>query len=1157
MFRALGWVCSLFLLALTLNPQVVFGQQVYGSIYGTVTDPTGAGVPGAKVTITDQEKGTKYEVTTDSVGNYTKDRLIPGLYTVQVEGTGFRTAVSRDIRVSVDQAARLDVALQVGNVSEQVEVTAAAPLLQSDRADVATTLTSTQIIELPNQNRNFQSYELLLPGTNRLGWQHASSENPQGSVQIQVNGQHFAGTGFQLDGTDNQDPILGIIVINPNLDAVTEAKISSQNYDAEFAYAGSGLMNVSTKSGTNQFHGSAFEYLQNNSPGFGTFARNPFNDAELNGVPPLKWNQFGGSIGGPIVKNKLFFFGDAQLTRRRTGSSVKTSVPTALARQGNFSEYLRAQEGAPLVMDTNGNQVRLQQNMIFDPATGDSATGVGRRAFPNNTIPTSRLSPQALALLQYFPMPNASGDPGFPYRNNFVTTGVEKFDTNNWDTRWDWFISEKQSLFGRYSYQQFSKDAPGAFDSLASGGIFPGGPALDNIGFAGTSDVLNQSVAIGYTYTFNPTLITDVRFGYMRYRVNVLPHGLGTSPAADIGMPGLNLDDYFTSGMPALFIQGDAGTNFGYSLGTNQCNCPLAQNEREFQFVDNTTKIIGRHSIKVGADLRYAMNLRVPSDSHRAGELTFSENYTGYVPEVGADVQQGLGWATFMLGQTTAFSRYVSPTTNAQERQKRFFWYAQDTWRVTDKLQINYGLRWEMVFPEKVNAAGNGGQLDLRTGEIAVFGVGGVSDHGIQDMNWKNFAPRLGVTYQLTPKTVVRAGYGWSYMLGTFGSIFGHNVTQNLPVLAYQQLNASTNFGSVFSLNQGPPAPTFPEPNPQTGRFPLPNGISGKARPLTLIMPRVMQYNVTVQHQLFKDFSISAGYVGNQGRHVFNGDGPNFDINTPAFVPGVASTDERRPFYSRYGWTQGIEMYCNCATNSYNSLQIQAEKRYSFGYTASGSYTYQKAVDDSGDSFTFLYNRPLGRGNKDSITRNQFTLAQTFDIPFGRGRKFGSSAHRVVDAILGGWTLSGVTQFYTGRPFEPHIGSYPEGVVRPNAGPADRPDIKPGGDPFAGASHDRNQFFKGGLGDVFLVPANNTFGNMPRNWLFGPSFFNQDISVSKSFAVTESAKFSIRADSFNAFNHVNLDNPNSDVTDANAGVITGLAPGAQMRRWQFAVRFDF
>lgn len=1111
-------------------------QQIFGNIYGTVTDSTGAGAPNAKVTIADQDKGTRFEVVTNQDGNYTKDRLIPGVYTVEVELAGFRKAVTRQVQVSVDSSARIDIALEVGAVTESVDVRSEAPLLQSDRADVSTTFSAKQLVELPRLDRNFQSYLLLSPGTNRLGWNHASSENPQGSIQVMVNGQHFAGTGFQLDGTDNQDPILGIIVINPTIDSVIEAKISGQNYDAEFGYTGSGILNTSTKSGSNTIHGSAFNYIRNNSPGFQTSARNPFNSAENNGTPSLVQNQFGGSVGGALVKNKLFWFGDAQLSRRRTGSSVKTSVPTAQARTGNLNEYVLA----------------AGTNQFFDPLTGNQQTGLGRTQFPGNMIPLNRISPQARNLLTHLPLPNSIDPDVAPeqraFINNFVATGSEAFDSNQWNTRWDYFINEKSSLFGRYSSAKFDKTAPGAF------GLLPGGPALDRINFAGTSDVLNQSLAIGYTRTLSPTLITDWRFGFVRYRVNVSPHGLGTSPARDAGIPGLNLDDFFTSGLPALYIEGQGGTNFGYGLGVNQCNCPLAQREQQFQFVGNVTKVVGNHSLKFGGDVRRATNLRVPSDTHRAGELRFSPSHTARVDANGA-TQQGLGLATFLLGQVTGGGRYVSPTTDASEIQPRLFWYAQDTWRVTPKLQLNYGLRWEMVFPERVNAAGNGGQLDLATGDIVVAGVGGNSLSMIQEMNWKNFAPRIGIAYQFTPRTVVRAGYGWSYQLGTFGSIFGHNVTQNLPVLANQQFVRSTNFNSAFTLAQGPPSPTFPQPN-QAGRFRLPPGIGGKSRPMDVVMPRVMQYNVTVQHQLTNDLSVSAGYVGNQGRNVFAGDGPNFNVNEAAFVPGVANSNLRKPFFGLYGWDQGIDHYCNCATNGYNSFQMQVEKRFSAGLTFTSNYTYQIAKGDSGDSFTFLYNRPLGRGDRDNITRQQLIFAPTWEVPFGRGRKFGGSMNRALDWAVGGWNINGITTFYSGRPFTPNIGDIPSSAVRPNAGPANRPDAGTR-DPYEGATGDRSQWFVGGLGGAFNLPGNNVFGNFPLNGLRGPSFYNQDMSLAKNFALTEKYRFSLRVETFNTFNHTNLGDPESNVTSPSAGRISGLAPSYEMRRLQFALRLDF
>ena len=1113
-------------------PRMGRAQQVFGNIYGTVTDRSGSGVPNAKVVITDQDKGTKFETVTNADGNYTKDRLLPGAYTVEVEGAGFRRAVSKDLRVNVDQSARLDVKLEIGDVTQLVEVSAEAPLLQSDRADVATTFTAAQLEQLPSFERNAQSYLLLTPGTVKLGWEHAASENPQASKQIQVNGQHFSGTGYQLDGTENQDPILGIIVINSNLDSLGESKIASQNYDAEFGYAGAGIMNLSTKSGTNELHGSVFEYLRTNTSGFTDFGRDPFT--EPNGPAAVHWNQFGGSVGGALVKNKIFWFGDAQLTRQRTGSTVLTNVPTLLARTGDLSQYV---DGT--------------RNIVYDPTTGNTATGQGRTPFAGNKIPQNRLSQQALNILALVPNPNATDPGGSPFRNNFVGAGSNSFNANNWDTRWDWFVNTKQSLFGRYSNQQFDQLAPAAF------GIQAGGPALQGNRFSGSSEARNQSLAIGYTRTINPTMVNDFRFGYMRYRVNVLPGDIGSSPAKDAGIPGLNLDPYFTSGIPYFHIQGDGETKIGYSLDANGCNCPLAEREQQFQFTDNISKNIGNHAIKFGGDLRFARNLRVPSDAHRSGEMQFENGYTGLVGPSGGDPQSGLGLGSFLLGEVTNFSRYVSTSTDAQERQKRFFWYGQDTFRITPKLQINYGLRWEMVFPETVNAAGNGAQLNLATGKIGVFGIGKISMHGYQEMNWRNFAPRLGVAYQLTQKTVVRAGYGWAYELGTFGSIFGHNVTQNIPVLARQSLSRSANFAGVFSLAQGPTPLATVQPD-SNGEFPLPNGISGKARPRNLVMPRVMTFNFTVQHQLAKDLAVTVGYVGNQGRHVFIGNGPDFDVNSPAFIPGVP-LDSRRPFFARYGWTNDIRLYCNCANNRYDSLQIQLEKRLSGGLTFQSSYTYQQAQGDgassSGTDYSFLYNRKLGYGTNGSFPFHQFIFAPTWEIPFGKGRHFGSNSPRAMDAALGGWNLDAVSTVYSGFGFDPNYDA-PSGFSRPDVGPNNIPN-QGTADPYSGAKHDRSQWFAGGLGGAFVLPAPNTFGAYPISGLRGPRFYEQDLAITKNFAIAEKMHATLRAEAYNLFNHTNLGIPANNVTANNAGQITGLAFGSAMRRMQFALRFQF
>jgi len=1139
--RKLALFATIFSLALICSKSNLRAQQVFGSIFGTVTDPTGAAVVGANVTITDINKGTKFQVTTNESGNYNKGQLIPGSYQVSIEASGFQKAVSSPITVQVDFAARYDAKLAVGNVTQQVEVTAAAPLLQSDRADVAQTFDSHQIEELPSVGRNLQAFELLDPGTAPFGWAHASDENPQGSVQMVVNGQVFSAMGYELDGTTNQDPILGIIVINPTFDSVAEVKQANQDFDAEFEYTGGGNASYSTKSGTNEYHGDAFEYLQVNTPGFQDFGRNPFTNAN----PVYRQNQFGGSIGGKIIKDKLFFFADTQLNRQAQGGSVLTSVPTAQDRTGDLSDWLAASPNY----------------QIYDPATGSQSNGTGRTPFPNNVIPAGRLSPQAQALMQYWPLPNTNSS-GISYANNYAVGGDVNITGNEWDTRWDYYLNSNNSIFGRYSYQGFTEQAPGAF------GLEAGGPNFGN--YAGNSQALNQSVALGWTDTITPTLVNEFRLGYMRYHVFDVPNGYGTQPAADAGIPGLNLDKTYTSGMPYFDIQ-DAGVSdvkLGYSLGDNQCNCPLTQTERQIQFVDNIHKVVGNHSFKFGADLRYALNLRVPSDSHRAGELYFNGAYTGYVGSPGASPVDGLGLATFLLGGTSSFDRYVSSSTNAQERQKRFFWYAQDEWRVTPKLTATLGFRWEMVFPETVNAAGNGATLNLSNGLMYVFGVGGVSSHGIQTMNWHELAPRTGIAYQLDKKTVVRAGYGWSYNLGTFGSTFGHNVTQNPPVLDYQQIvnPASQPFASVFSLAQGPSQPT-PITVGSNGTFPLPNGISPKFRPDTFTMPVVYQYNGTVQRQITNDISVSGGYVGNSTRHGWIGTGNTVDPNEAIWDPTTQSASQ--PYFSLYGWTQGLGYYCNCTNQQYNSFQSTVTVRNWSGWSVQGNYTYQRLKTWDGPydvNYYFLrgpQNGVSGYGDSSIIPHHQITIAQNFDVPFGHGKKFGSSISKGLDLALGGWTLSAITTFYSGFPFGPSIDNYGS-AVRPSVGPNNRPDLGTGS--VYPTTQSRNQWIMGCPDQIctsgpYLYPASAAFGNYPIDALIGPHFFNVDFSALKWFDITERVKFGLRMDSRNFFNHTNLGGPNNDVTSPQAGQITGIAfggaNGTGMRTLQFSGTIKF
>ena len=715
-------------------------QAVYGSISGTVRDNTDAILPGVTVTITSVERQTVDAVVSNESGIYLKERLLSGVYEVKAELSGFKLAVVPKVQVSVDTQTPVNFTLQIGEVAETVEVTGGTPLLKTDRADVASRFDAKELTELPVLDRNFTKFILLTPGTQRLGWSHAASENPQGSTQTQVNGQHFSGTGYQLDGTENRDVILGIIVINPTLESIAETKITSQNYDAEFGQATAGVVSVQTKSGSNSIHGSGFEFFQNES----LQARNPFTQARadpLTGkfVPDTKKNQFGGSIGGPIVENKWFFFGDYQATRQDQGGSRLLTVPTEAARRGDFSAY----------------GVRL-----FDPLTGTE--------FPNAVIPSQRLSPQVQNLLRLLPAANAPGSENGT-RDNYVASGVEKFEEDSFNVRVDGRLADNINSFGRYSYGNFFRDGPTAFGA-------GGGKQIFSLG--GVSKSLNMNFAYGVDYAINTSWLADFRFGWFRYKVDVLPFDYGSRPAADAGIPGLNLDDGFTSGLPFFRIEGDRGFGMGSALDEevgNRCNCPLAQNEKQWQLVGNLTRLFGNHSMKFGIDLRRANNLRVPSDRHRSGELYFGPLRTAS-PTLGG----GLGIASFMLGDVRRFTRYVSPTTDARENQWRHFYYAQDTWRANSKLTLNYGLRLDIINPQTVNEAGNGGWLDVATGQMLVGGVGDIDLAGNTE-NRLNWAPRLGMTYAISDNTVLRAGYGRSYDIGVFGSLFGHTVTQNLP----------------------------------------------------------------------------------------------------------------------------------------------------------------------------------------------------------------------------------------------------------------------------------------------------------------------------------------------------------------------------------------
>ncbi|MBZ5548779.1 MAG: TonB-dependent receptor [Acidobacteriia bacterium] len=1172
----------------TLTPQTAQAQAVYGGIIGTVTDPQGAAVANAKVTVTDEGKGTSDTTTTNESGNYSVGHLIAGTYTVRAEAPGFKVSQQKGVIVNVDANANVPLQFQVGGASETVEVTGEAPQLKTDRADVAVSFNEKYVEDLPIFNRNFTQIQLLSPGSQKLtGWSHAATENPQGGQQIFSQGQHFSGTGFELDGTDNQDPILGIIVINPNLDAVTEAKVALQNYDAEFGKAVASLVTAVTKSGSNQLHGSGFYFLR--SDGFQ--ARDPFTQSTKNPltgrfIPQAKWQEFGGTVGGAIIKDKLFFFGDYQGTRETNGISTQFTLPTATVLS-SCNPATNASSSTPGFCDLSEYSAEGSGvsggGQIYDPATGDPNDGSGRTAFDGNLIPIDRISPQAAAILAKFPAPQNTN-----LFNNFVGAGSGPFSNNSFDTRIDYAHSQTMSVFGRFSLSYYTLAGKGMLGAL-------GGSGTGKLGLSGSSITHNYSLATGFNKAISNTLLTDFRFGWFKYNP-IASKPDGGTPMTDFGIPNANTSDPKTAGL-GYFAMDNVLTSFGDSLGQGRCNCPLTEREQQVQFVNNWTKVMGNHQFKFGGDIRYALNLRLPSDNNRTGEYSFNHQVTSDGGSGGLDL------ATFLLGEVSQLQRYANnPASGGSpaERQKRWFFYGQDTWRATTKLTINYGLRWEIYFPETVNGKGAGGFANIvdnnGTGAIRVAGYGGIGLNGNVKNDFKAFAPRLGIAYQLTPKTVIRMGYGRSYDIGVFGSNFGHTVTQNLPVLLKQNLQASNvSPGAsdalipIFTLAEGPIAPDFGGDIPSNGLIQLNASLSGThIRPIRQVLPRVDAWNATVQRQITNTISAEVSYVGSKGTHGFAGNGPNYDINPASMVnyktknpiTGVDFTqNERRPLCgpedeagncTKIGYGLG-NYYGNDAASDYNAFEVKVDKRFAKGLQFITHYTFSHA-NNYNDGYYAIDHR-IAWGPVDFNRNHVFVLNTVYELPFGKGKTYMGDISRGLDYLVGGWQLSNTTNWSSGLPWTPSFSNCnPEqdaGVCRPNKGTG---SFHTGVGKFDAANRTVTFFTPlpndittpAGQGQAFADPGFGHLGNIGRNSFHGPAGFYSDLSVSKSFSIGERAKAKFVFDAFNVFNHPvyafsaqNGANTCIDCQGGNNGKITGLEDGTRMRGLQWALRFDF
>jgi hypothetical protein len=651
-------------------------------------------------------------------------------------------------------------------------------------------------------------------------------------------------------------------------------------------------------------------------------------------------------------------------------------------------------------------------------------------------------------------------------------------------------------------------------------------------------------------------------------------------------------------------------TDFGDGLDPSRCNCPLIENEHQYQFVNNWTKISGNHAMKFGVDLRFAHNFRFPSDANRAGQLSFNHNDTAnrvFDPATQKYKQTGgLDMATFLLGDVTHFERFASVSQNATEDQKRFFFYAQDQFRMSSKLTFTYGMRWEDYFPESVNAKGNGGFANVSQGVLRVAGFGRYGLNGNIENYLGAFGPRVGIAYQLKPKTVVRIGYGRSFDIGVFGSNFGHAVTQNLPVLVHQDLHAhdlnpaaiNDNFPvytldasnqpalTALGLSNAPPAVVYPTPLPD-GTIPLrgfDNSVDPRIRPTKQRVAAIDMWNATVEHQLTSTITIEAAYVGNKGTHGFAGNGPAYNLNPRSMVGyGGANRDNSRPFFNRFTYpglidpATGTTLVCCSsdmnnyfgmdASSKYNALQIKAEKRFSQGLQFVSHYTWSMARFY--DSNYFAIDPTIAYGPM-NVNRNHAWISNViYELPFGKGKKYMSDANTLMDYVVGGWRLTSITNWSGGLPWTPSYkdcGSDEDvGVCRPNRASGSFP---------LGVKRDSGGFLtwftpvpelltNGATGGVFSRPAAGTLGNIGMDSFRGPHLFTSNLSLAKNFRITERYKAEFRMDANNIFNHpvmgFNYTQGNAciDCTGTDAGRITNIENNTSMRLLTFGLRFSF
>jgi len=1124
---------------------LAFGQAI-GSFSGTVTDKSGSSIAGASVTVTSQGTGVARDAKTDETGHYIVNYLAVGIYTIRVQFQGFQPAEAKDLRLQIDESRELDFSLSPASVASTVEVVANAVALETSNPSLGQVITAQEVTQLPLNGRDFVQLATLTPGTTAETtsgsfFTSASSSEvaARGPFSLSVGGSRPNSTDWIIDGTDNNELTAGGIGTLSSIDDIEEFKVLTYNYSAEYGTRAGPTVLLTTKSGSNQFHGSLFEFLRNTSLDAKSFFATSTEKFNL--------NQFGGSIGGPIRKGKTFFFVDGEQKFQRHGIPFTGLVPTQAMRNGDFTgagTITNPNTGTSFLCDASGTPV---------PANADGSQPAVAGSSACNKIPSNLFNRIGQAYLNLYPIPNVTGQQSF----NFSSEPVRKLDETKFDIKVDHNFSSADTLFARFSYDQAVSYVPGGSDAQF--------PFAEASAFGSNQGIQNhaRNISIGETHVFTPTTVNQVSFGYNRIFDYITSQGSGSCAAAKLGIIGANLGcdtnnvcmkGAYSCGLTSLLMPGF------YSIGDRGYS-PFQGGTNIFSWNDTLDVIRGKHDFKFGFNIR--------DNQMNVGTQAFQDGF--WVP-VGSYTNNPV--ADFLLGYTGVAlhdQTFNGPVTG--RRWKIYRPYIQDDWRFTKDLTFNLGIAWDLTTPIS-EAHGRQANYVPATNTLLVAGQNGVSESAGVPRSWTAFEPRLGFAYKLlgSDKTVIRGGAGIVH--DSAWSQGAQGLWQNPPFFA-----ESNRFGfgcpsvTSFCHTAGGQSVTGVSIN----SFPIfagPPTLSTFAgtlffQPTNFRLGKVQQFNVNVEHQLPGNVVLTVGYAGARGSHLLVA-GNNLNTFGPAncSVGTIGCNANGTPFVPSFTPPNGnaVLVFGDYGKTSYDSLQIKAEtKSTKYGLYALIGYTYSKTYDNGlSDGLGSLVSAPYfplpNWGKYDWALsqinlNNNFTASVVYDLPFGRGKRYGSSWNNVTNSLLGGWQVTLIEKITSGFPVPLVDSNNASGVFFNSGGNGNnfnRPDqVKTGCNPSVSNHGPQQQY----INPACFTHAVGHLGNASRLPVYGPDFVNTDFSVIKRFTLKENVGLDFRAEMFNLFNHAQFAMPIADISVPGFGQVNNTVNNPRLV--QFALKLNF